>query len=130
SRGSFLVLNSGTRHNLGGFKAYFPPKVSRQAYDVGKMMSGDLQLEMLPRFDDWPKAFEISRPTHEDIGLFFSPHKLDCDRWGKLFMGSLCEAKGKEESSTLAFNHYITMWFSCASKSIHPGKKVASMNSV
>ncbi|TVU46546.1 hypothetical protein EJB05_06087, partial [Eragrostis curvula] len=76
--GSFTVLNAGTRHNLGGFKAYFPPKVSRKAYDVAKMMSGNMQLEMLPRFDDWPKAFETSRPTHEDIGLFFSPHKFDC----------------------------------------------------
>jgi hypothetical protein len=71
SSGCFLVNEDGTRHNLGEFKAYLPSTVSCKAYDIAKTMASILQLDMLPRMNDWPKTFETIRQIHQDIGLFF-----------------------------------------------------------
>uniref|UniRef100_A0A0A8YNM0 AIPP2-like SPOC-like domain-containing protein n=1 Tax=Arundo donax TaxID=35708 RepID=A0A0A8YNM0_ARUDO len=75
--GGFLVCDAGTKHNLGEFKAQFPSKVSSKVYDIVKMMPDNLQLELLPRMNDWPKLFETSRPFHEDIALFFFSNEHD-----------------------------------------------------
>ncbi|WVZ57287.1 hypothetical protein U9M48_007692 [Paspalum notatum var. saurae] len=61
----------GEKLNLGEFKAQFPSKVSSNVFDIVKLMPSNLQLELLPRMDDWPKVLETNCPGHEDIGLFF-----------------------------------------------------------
>jgi hypothetical protein len=81
SSGCFLVNEAGTRHNLGEFKAYLPSTVSRKAYDIANMMPSILQLDMLPRMNDWPKTFETIRPIHQDIGLFFISKNFDGYRY-------------------------------------------------
>ncbi|XP_022678725.1 uncharacterized protein LOC101753925 isoform X3 [Setaria italica] len=59
------------------FKAQFPSKVSSKVYDIVKMIPSNLELELLPRMNDWPKSFEACRPVYEDIGLFFFPNEPD-----------------------------------------------------
>jgi len=76
-RGSFHVLVAGENLYLGEFKAQFPSKVSSKVYDIAKMIPNNLQLQLLPRMDDWPKSFEIVNPVYEDIGLFFFPNEPD-----------------------------------------------------
>ena len=76
-RGCFHVLDAGANLNLGEFKAQFPSKVSSKVYDIVKMIPNNLQLQLLPRMDDWPKSFEIVNPVYEDIGLFFFPNEPD-----------------------------------------------------
>jgi len=76
-RGCFHVFYAGEKLNLGEFKAYFPSKVSPRVNDIVKMMPTDLQLELLPRMNDWPKSFETITPVHEDIGVFFFSNKPD-----------------------------------------------------
>jgi len=75
--GSFHVLVAGENLYLGEFKAQFPSKVSSKVYDIAKMIPNNLQLQLLPRMDDWPKSFEIVNPVYEDIGLFFFPNEPD-----------------------------------------------------
>ena len=70
-RGCFHVFSAGAKLNLGEFKAQFPPKVSSRVCDTIKMIPSDLQLDLLPRMNDWPKSFETIPPVHEDIGVFF-----------------------------------------------------------
>jgi hypothetical protein len=76
-RGCFHVLDAGANLNLGEFKAQFPSKVSSKVYDIVKMIPNNLQLQLLPRMNDWPKSFEISNPVYEDIGLFFFSNEHD-----------------------------------------------------
>ncbi|KAF8698785.1 hypothetical protein HU200_035043 [Digitaria exilis] len=78
--GCFHVFNAGANINLGEFKAQFPSKVSSRVYDIAKMIPIDLQLELLPRMNDWPKSFETSGPVYEDIGLFFFSDEPDGHR--------------------------------------------------
>ncbi|KAJ1296684.1 hypothetical protein BS78_01G321200 [Paspalum vaginatum] len=71
----------GEKLNLGEFKAQFPSKVSSNVYDIVKLMPSNLQLELLPRMNDWPKSFETNCPDHEDIGLFFFSNEPDgCEK--------------------------------------------------
>ncbi|RLN39707.1 uncharacterized protein C2845_PM01G18160 [Panicum miliaceum] len=75
--GCFHVLDAGANLNLGEFEAQFPSKVSSKVYDIVKMIPNNLQLQLLPRMNDWPKSFEISNPVYEDIGLFFFSKEHD-----------------------------------------------------
>ncbi|XP_066320702.1 ASI1-immunoprecipitated protein 2-like [Miscanthus floridulus] len=80
-RGCFHVFYAGTKLNLGEFKAQFPSKVSSRVCDTIKMIPSDLQLELLPRMNDWPKSFETIPPVHEDIGVFFFLDKpIGCEK--------------------------------------------------
>ena len=76
-RGCFHVLDAGANLNLGEFKAQFPSKVSSKVYDIVKMIPNNLQLQLLPRMNDWPKSFEITNPVYEDIGMFFFSNEPD-----------------------------------------------------
>ncbi|OEL36822.1 hypothetical protein BAE44_0002158, partial [Dichanthelium oligosanthes] len=75
--GCFHIFDAAANLNLGEFKAQFPSKVSSRVYDIVKMIPNNLQLELLPRMNDWPKSFEASCPVHEDIGLYFFPNEPD-----------------------------------------------------
>uniref|UniRef100_A0A0E0D268 AIPP2-like SPOC-like domain-containing protein n=1 Tax=Oryza meridionalis TaxID=40149 RepID=A0A0E0D268_9ORYZ len=74
--GCFLVSN-GSNCNPADFKAYFPSKVSSKVLNVIKSMPSIIELDILPRMDEWPKSFEINPPVYEDIGLFFFSTELD-----------------------------------------------------
>lgn len=79
--GCFHVKDAGKKLNRGEFKAQFPSKVSSKVYDIVKLMPSNLQLELLPRMNDWPESFEIICPGHEDIGLFFFSNEPDgCEK--------------------------------------------------
>ncbi|CAN6300523.1 unnamed protein product [Urochloa humidicola] len=75
--GCFHVSDAGANLDLGSFKAQFPSKVSCKVYDIVKDIPKTLELELLPRMNDWPKSFETSGPVYEDIGLFFFPNEPD-----------------------------------------------------
>uniref|UniRef100_A0A0D9VVD0 AIPP2-like SPOC-like domain-containing protein n=1 Tax=Leersia perrieri TaxID=77586 RepID=A0A0D9VVD0_9ORYZ len=70
-------VSDGSNCNFADLKAYFPSKVSSKVLNAIKCMPTKLNLEILPRMDDWPKCFETSPPVYEDIGLFFFPAELD-----------------------------------------------------
>ncbi|KAF2939748.1 PHD finger-containing protein 1 isoform X1 [Oryza sativa Japonica Group] len=74
--GCFLVSN-GSNCNPADFKAYCPSKVSSKVLNVIKSMPSIIELDILPRMDEWPKSFEINPPVYEDIGLFFFSTELD-----------------------------------------------------
>uniref|UniRef100_A0A0E0KF46 AIPP2-like SPOC-like domain-containing protein n=2 Tax=Oryza punctata TaxID=4537 RepID=A0A0E0KF46_ORYPU len=74
--GCFLV-SDGSNCNPADFKAYCPSKVSSKVLNVIKSMPSVIELDILPRMDEWPKSFETNPPVYEDIGLFFFSTELD-----------------------------------------------------
>ncbi|KAL6647976.1 hypothetical protein ACP70R_012200 [Stipagrostis hirtigluma subsp. patula] len=67
----------GRDNNVGAFEASFPSKVSQKVCDIVKKMPNNLQLEMLPRMNEWPECFDTNPPVYEDIALFFFPNELN-----------------------------------------------------
>ncbi|XP_010237272.1 uncharacterized protein LOC104584403 isoform X2 [Brachypodium distachyon] len=76
--GCFLA-SAGENIDLGEFEAYLPSRVSSKVRNITKKMPNNLQLEIQPRMNYWPKAFEKTRPVYNDIALLFFPTKLDCN---------------------------------------------------
>ncbi|CAN6312331.1 unnamed protein product [Urochloa humidicola] len=88
--GCFRVSDAGANLDLGSFKAQFPSKVSHKVYDIVKDIPKTLELELLPRMNDWPKSFETSGPVYEDIGLFFFPNDPDGHEKKHSYLSEAC----------------------------------------
>ncbi|XP_073032602.1 PHD finger-containing protein 1-like [Primulina eburnea] len=68
---------SGKRHDiLDGLKGHVSSKACQKVYEEISLFQQDLHLKMLPHSNVWPKRFELSDPSEEDIAVFFFPSKI------------------------------------------------------
>ncbi|KAL3840086.1 hypothetical protein ACJIZ3_024677 [Penstemon smallii] len=74
-RGSFNISNQ-KNDILNGLMAHISSKAGQKVYDEACQFQLVLHLEMLPRSDVWPKSFEISEPTSDNIALYFFPSEI------------------------------------------------------
>lgn len=68
-RGSFAIHNC----NHVNIVAHYSDKACEKVYEGVKMLSPTLDVKKLPRADAWPKSFQESPPTDDNIGLYFFP---------------------------------------------------------
>ncbi|XP_057973697.1 uncharacterized protein LOC131161758 [Malania oleifera] len=76
-RGGFDIFDK----NFGlveGLVAHLSNKACLKVFEEASLFPALLCLEMLPRKDVWPKSFEISQPSDDNIALYFFPgNKMD-----------------------------------------------------
>ncbi|KAI3464639.1 hypothetical protein Pfo_021302 [Paulownia fortunei] len=74
-RGSFNIWNK--KHEiLDGLIAHMSSKACQKVYEEACQFQPVLQLEMLPRSVVWPKSFETSEPSGDNIALYFFPSEI------------------------------------------------------
>ncbi|KAK4366464.1 hypothetical protein RND71_014344 [Anisodus tanguticus] len=78
-RGSFNIWNK-EYETLDGLVAHLSVKTCQKVYDEASLFPALLQLEMLPKFDVWPKSFTKSEPTDDNIALYFFPSDTRCEK--------------------------------------------------
>ncbi|KAK1272462.1 hypothetical protein QJS04_geneDACA008011 [Acorus gramineus] len=77
-RGDFEVLEMASCHTLyEGISARPLSTLSDKAYEASKKIPVNLQLELLPFPNVWPKLFRLDPPHPNDISLIFSPTELN-----------------------------------------------------
>ncbi|KAL3840089.1 hypothetical protein ACJIZ3_024680 [Penstemon smallii] len=74
-RGSFNLQNQ-KNDILNGLMAHISNKACHKVYEEASQFQPVLHLEMLPKSDVWPKSFEISEPTSDNIALYFFPSEI------------------------------------------------------
>lgn len=81
-RGGFNIWNKEHK-TLGGLVAHLSVKACQRVFEEAKLFSLLLHLEMLPKSDIWPKSFNTSEPSDDNIALYFFPldarYELDFD---------------------------------------------------
>ncbi|PIN03026.1 hypothetical protein CDL12_24451 [Handroanthus impetiginosus] len=74
-RGSFDIWNK-EQDILDGLMAHLSSKACQKVYDAACEFQPVLRLEMLPKSNVWPKSFETSEPSGDNIALYFFPSKI------------------------------------------------------
>lgn len=64
-------INNGHFDTIDGLAAQVSTKACSKVFDVTSLLPTVLCMEMLPRIRLWPKIFDISKPTNEDVALYF-----------------------------------------------------------
>ncbi|XP_057853152.2 uncharacterized protein LOC131063371 isoform X2 [Cryptomeria japonica] len=73
-RGGFEIINEISEHWIcDGMQAHPSNKSSLKVYEESRKFPSQLLLEQVQRYDAWPKRFEESPPTDEDIALYIFP---------------------------------------------------------
>ncbi|KAK4429549.1 hypothetical protein Salat_1255500 [Sesamum alatum] len=71
-RGSFNIWNN--KHDiLDGLMAHMSSKACEKVYKAACQFQPVIHLEMFPRSDVWPKSFQTSEPSGDNIALYFFP---------------------------------------------------------
>lgn len=70
-RGNFNILNQDD--TVEGLAAHLSSKACRMVYNEARMFPTSLQLQILPRAVVWPKSFEKSAPTEDNIAMYIFP---------------------------------------------------------
>ncbi|KAL0391813.1 UNVERIFIED_CONTAM: hypothetical protein Sradi_2404100 [Sesamum radiatum] len=78
-RGSFSIWD-GKKDVLDGFVAHLSSRACQKVYEEACQFQPVLHLEMLPRPYVWPKSFEISEPSAENIAFYFFPSEIRYER--------------------------------------------------
>ncbi|KAK4390979.1 hypothetical protein Sango_2161200 [Sesamum angolense] len=74
-RGIFNIWNK--KHDiLDGLIAHMSSKACEKVYETACQFQPVIHLEMLPRTDVWPKSFQTSEPSGDNIALYFFPSVL------------------------------------------------------
>ncbi|KAH9322164.1 hypothetical protein KI387_016803, partial [Taxus chinensis] len=77
-RGSFEIIDKISGHQIfDGMQAHPSNKASPKVYEVSKKFPSQLLLEQVQRCDAWPKRFQNSPPTDEDIALYILPVEIE-----------------------------------------------------
>ncbi|KAK1404053.1 hypothetical protein POM88_003658 [Heracleum sosnowskyi] len=71
-RGNFFIINE-KKNNYDGFVAHISNKACSKVCEEARSLSKLLHFEMHPKSDVWPKSFEKSAPSDENIALYFLP---------------------------------------------------------
>lgn len=74
-RGSFNIWNK-ENDTLDGLMAHMSSRACQKVYEEACQFQPVLHLEMLPRSDVWPKSFEKSEPSGENIAFYFFPSDI------------------------------------------------------
>ncbi|KAH9322468.1 hypothetical protein KI387_017107, partial [Taxus chinensis] len=73
-KGAFKVVDiAGTPTIYSGIRAHPSTTAALKVYETTKQFDSQLHLEQVHRADAWPKRFEQSPPTDDNIGLYFFP---------------------------------------------------------
>ncbi|KAL0365949.1 UNVERIFIED_CONTAM: hypothetical protein Sradi_3485000 [Sesamum radiatum] len=78
-RGSFSIRDE-KNEVLDGFVAHLSSRACQKVYEEACQFQPVLHLEMLPRPYVWPKSFEASEPSAENIALYFFPSQIRYER--------------------------------------------------
>ncbi|XP_011074762.1 uncharacterized protein LOC105159407 isoform X1 [Sesamum indicum] len=78
-RGSFSIWNEKD-DVLDGFVAHLSSRACQKVYEEACQFQPVLHLEKLPRPYVWPKSFETSEPSAENIALYFFPSEIRYER--------------------------------------------------
>ncbi|CAD6270468.1 unnamed protein product [Miscanthus lutarioriparius] len=54
-------------------------KSCEKAWSLSKQLLKVVEVKKLSRFEVWPKAWEVSKPIADDIGIYFFPHEMRQD---------------------------------------------------
>ncbi|KAL0438208.1 UNVERIFIED_CONTAM: hypothetical protein Slati_2303800 [Sesamum latifolium] len=74
-RGRFNIWNK--KHDiLDGLIAHMSSKACKKVYETACQFQPVIHLEMLPRADVWPKSFQTSEPSGDNVALYFFPSVL------------------------------------------------------
>ncbi|KAH0669642.1 hypothetical protein KY285_023802 [Solanum tuberosum] len=79
SRGCFNGWNK--KYKLDGVVAHLSDKESQSVSEKAKLLFLNLHFVMLPKANLWPKFFNTSKATTDDIELFFFPSEARYDWW-------------------------------------------------
>lgn len=66
--------------------AHVSNKACSKVYIGVKMFSRVLSMKMLPRVDAWPKSFQTTPPTDDNIGIYFFPESERYSRLDVIFV--------------------------------------------
>ncbi|KAL3513829.1 hypothetical protein ACH5RR_026546 [Cinchona calisaya] len=72
-RGDFIIQSKDYEGFDDGLVAHLSSKACRKVYEEAMLLPSSLDLEMLAKLDCWPKSFQKSRPSDDDIALYFFP---------------------------------------------------------
>lgn len=92
-----------------GMVAHVSNKACSKVYNGVKMFSPVLSVEMLPRAGAWPKSFQTSPPTDDNIGLYFFP---ESERHDMVFSELLHEINDGDLSLKVIFDEAELLIFS------------------
>ncbi|XP_019072342.1 uncharacterized protein LOC104882625 isoform X1 [Vitis vinifera] len=71
-RGSFSICNENF-DSVNGLAAHLSSKACLKVCQQASLLPALLCPTMLPKFDVWPKSFQISQPSDDNIALYFFP---------------------------------------------------------
>ncbi|XP_009616695.1 PHD finger-containing protein 1 isoform X1 [Nicotiana tomentosiformis] len=71
-RGGFNIWNK-KYEKFGGLVAHLSVKACQKVFEEAKLFPPLLRLEMLPKSDIWPKSFNTSEPSDDNIAMYFFP---------------------------------------------------------
>lgn len=71
-RGNFVIINK-KKDNYDGFVAHISNKACSKVCEEARSLKKLLHFEMHPKSDVWPKSFQKSSPSDENIALYFLP---------------------------------------------------------
>ncbi|XP_057856465.2 uncharacterized protein LOC131065841 isoform X2 [Cryptomeria japonica] len=73
-KGTFKVVDIACGHAIyGGMQAHPSTTASEKVYEMSEQFGSQLYLEQVHRAEAWPKRFEHSPPTDDNVGLYFFP---------------------------------------------------------
>ncbi|XP_027148030.1 uncharacterized protein LOC113748697 [Coffea eugenioides] len=72
-RGNFVILNKDYQEFDDGLVAHLSSKACEKVYEEAILLPSALELEMLAKMDCWPKSFQKSQPSDDNIALYFFP---------------------------------------------------------
>ncbi|KAK4433756.1 hypothetical protein Salat_0538300 [Sesamum alatum] len=78
-RGSFSIVDD-KNDVLDGFVAHLSSRACQKVYKEACQFQPMLHLKMLPRSYVWPKSFQTSKPSAENIALYFFPSEIRYER--------------------------------------------------
>ena len=70
--GRFNICNKGYRL-FDGVVSHLSSKACSKVWEEASLLPELLCVEMLPKNAVWPKSFQISEPSDENIALYFFP---------------------------------------------------------
>lgn len=76
-RGSFSICNENF-DSVNGLAAHLSSKACLKVCQQASLLPALLCPTMLPKFDAWPKSFQISQPSDDNIALYFFPENERC----------------------------------------------------
>jgi hypothetical protein len=58
--------------------AHLSTKCCEEVWKLAKSLQSEIVVTQLSRMEAWPKSFEASRPTDNNIALYFLPCQMRC----------------------------------------------------